>query len=120
MAITDSAGVLKKGVALANYIITGECDDVCAKLKTTLKAQDAKFDANLEAQFKSPATPPRQFKPAPTSMPPRKPVAAVAAPTGKPTSSTGSLTGSMLSTNRNSDDSLRGRMRTSLRTTPSR
>jgi hypothetical protein len=112
-----------------SYIISGDCDDALAKLKSTLKAQDAKFEANLQSQFKSPAAPPRPFKPAPAPTPPQKPgtapvltrkaLAAFSAPAAKPTS-TGSTTGSMLSSSRNTDDSVRGRLRTSLRSTPSR
>ena len=104
---------------MPSYIIKGDCDDACAKLKTTLKAQDAKFDANLQAQFKSPAAPARKPVAAAPPAPARQPGPAYVAPAGKPTSATGSLTGSMLSSNRNSDDSLRGRLRTSLRS-PSR
>lgn len=112
---------------MPSFIIKGDCDDALAKLKSTLKAQDAKFEATLQSQFKSPAAPPRPVKPAPA--PPQKPVAAVppmlarkpvaAAPAAKPTS-TGSTTGPLLSSSRNTDDSVRGRLRTSLRTTPSR
>jgi hypothetical protein len=115
---------------VSSFIIKGDCDDVLAKLKTTLKAQDAKFDANLQSQFKAPATPPRQFKPAPAPLPPRQfkpaplpprqPGAAVAAPAGKPASSTGSATGSLLSSSRNADDSVRGRLHTSQRSTQPR
>jgi hypothetical protein len=108
---------------LASYIITGECDDALAKLQTTLKAQDAKFEATLQSQFKSTAMPPRQFKPAPTPAAApaltRKTLAAFAASTAKPVA-TGSTTGSMLSSRRNDDDSVRGRLRTSLRSTQSR
>ena len=104
---------------MPSYIIKGDCDDACAKLKTTLKAQDAKFEATLQSQFKSPAKPPRPFQPAPAPMPPRQPGPAFAALAGKPASATGSTTGSMLSSNRNSGDSVRGRLRTSLRS-PSR
>jgi hypothetical protein len=114
------------GVAVPGYIIKGDCDDACAKLKTTLKAQDAKFEATLQSQFKSPAKPPRPFQPAPmpqqkpAPMPSRNPGAAFVAPAGKPASSTGAATGSMLSSSRNTDDSVRGRLRTSLRSTPPR
>jgi hypothetical protein len=101
-----------------SYIIKGDCDDACAKLKTTLKAQDAKFEAALQSQFKSPAKPPRPLQPAPAPM--HKPGAASVAPMGNSSSSTGSTTGSMLSSSRNTDDSVRGRLRTSLRSTPSR
>ena len=114
---------------MSSFIIKGDCDDALAKLKSTLKAQDAKFDANLQSQFKLPAAPPRKPVAAAQPAPPQKPVAAVppmlarkpvaAAPMGKPASATGSLTGSMLSS-RNTDDSVRGRLRTSLRSTPSR
>lgn len=115
---------------MSNFIIKGDIDDACAKLKSALKAQDAKFEASLQSQFKSPAAPPRKPVAAAQPVPPQKPVAAVppmlarkpmaAAPTGKPASSTGATTGSMLSSSRNTDDSLRGRLRTSLRSPPSR
>ncbi len=93
------------------------------KVKDVLKAQDAKFEANLQSQFNLPAVPPRPVKPAPAPapapIPQRKPGTAYAAPAGKPASatgsSTGSMTGSMLSSSRNTDDSVRGRLRTSLR-----
>jgi len=87
---------------LTSYTITGDCNDACAKPKATLEADNAKFNANLAAQFKSPL------------MPPRKPVAAAFA--AGPHSSAGSA----LSTNRNRDDSLRGRLRTTLRVSSSR
>ena len=116
---------------MPSYIIKGDCDDALAKLKTTLKAQDAKFEATLQSQFKSPAAPPRPFKPAPAPAPTppqkagaapaltRKSLAAFSAPAAKPTS-TGSTTGSMLSSKRDADDLVRGRLRTSLRSTSSR
>lgn len=105
---------------MPSYIITGNCDDVLAKLKTTLKAHDAKFDANLQSQFKSTMTPRKPAAvaaPAPAPTPPRQPGPAFAAPAGKPAPATGSTTGTMLSSSRNADDSVRGRLRTSLRTT---
>ena len=114
---------------MPSFIIKGDCDDALAKLKSTLKAQDAKFEASLQSQFNVPAAPPRQVKPAP-APPQQKPgaapvltrqaFAASSAPAAKPASSTGSTTGSMLSSSRNSDDSVRGRLRTSLRSTQSR
>ena len=109
------------GLALPSYIITGNCDDALAKLNATLKAQDAKFEANLQSQFKSTMTqrkPAVVAPPASAPMPPRQPGSTFAAPAGKPASATGSLTGSLLSSSRNADDSVRGRLRTSLRTTP--
>ena len=42
---------------MASYIITGNCDDACDKLKNTLRASDAGFDANLQAAFKTKAKP---------------------------------------------------------------
>jgi len=112
---------------VASYIIKGDCDDVLAKLKTTLKAQDAKFEATLQSQFNVPAAPPRKPVAAVQPTPPQKPVAAVppmlarkpmaAAPAGHSSSPTGSTTGSLLSSKRDSDDSVRGRLRTSLRST---
>ena len=100
--------LLDKGVAVPGFVIRGECDDALATLKSTLKAQGATFDAVLQSQFKSPAAPPRQAKPAPA---PQKPAAAYVA-TGHAT--TGSMTASMLS-RRDADDSVRGRLRTALR-----
>ncbi len=105
---------------MPSYIIKGECDDACAKLKTTLKAQDAKFEATLQSQFKSTQPPPRKFQPAPAPMPQRQTGAAHVAPAGHAASVTGSTTGSMLSSKRGDDDSVRGRLRTSLRSTQSR
>ena len=65
---------------MPSFIIKGDCDDALAKLKSTLKAQDAKFEATLQSQFNLPAAPPRPVKPAPSPMPQRKPGAAYAAP----------------------------------------
>jgi hypothetical protein len=47
---------------LTTFKITGDCDEVCAKLKTTLEANDAGFNANLNAMFNPPA--PQQRTPA--------------------------------------------------------
>ena len=106
------------GGAVPSYIIKGECDDALAKLKTTLKAQDAKFDANLQSQFKSTMTPRKPAAVAPPApMPPHKPGAAYAAPMGNSATATGSMTGAMLSSKRDADDSVRGRLRSSLRST---
>jgi hypothetical protein len=38
---------------VANVIIKGDCDDAIAKLRGSLRANDAKFDAQLAAMFKS-------------------------------------------------------------------
>ena len=110
---------------MPSFIIKGDCDDALAKLKSTLKAQDAKFEATLQSQFNLPAAPPRPVKPAPAPapqqkpgtapMPQHKPGAAYVAPMGNSASATGSTTGSMLSSKRDADDSVRGRLRTSLR-----
>ena len=127
MALKDSACGYRRGIPVASFIIKGDCDDALAKLKSTLKAQDAKFEATLQSQFKSAVAPPRQVQPAPVSQQKpgtapvltRKALAASSAPAAKPTS-TGSTSGSMLSSKRSDDDSVRGRLRTSLRSTSSR
>lgn len=110
---------------MATFIITGDCDDVCAKLKNTLRASDAGFDATLEAAFKTKTQPAARpvakaiDKPAakPMSAPPmpaRQPVAPAADARG------GFGSGSPLSLTRNRDDSgnMRSRLRSSLRSTP--
>jgi hypothetical protein len=81
---------------LTAFIITGDCDEASAKLKAALEASDARFNANLEALFKSPPPP--------------------AAPAAGPHASAGWA----LATNRDNADSLHGRLRTSLRVPRSR
>jgi len=103
---------------VASFIITGNCDDVCARLKNTLRASDAGFDARLQATFKTNAKQPAK----PVSPPPAKPVSppparqrAAAAPAADARSGFGS--GASLSLTRRSDDAgnMRSRLRSSRR-----
>ena len=99
---------------MASFIITGNCDDACAKLKNTLRASDAGFNATLEAAFQTKANPVAKPVTKPVAAPPaRQPVAAPADPRA------GFGSGSSLSLTRNRDDSgsMRSRLRGSLRTT---
>ena len=111
---------------MASFIITGNCDDVCARLKNTLRASDAGFDARLQATFKTNAKQPAKLvspPPAkPVSPPPAKPVSppparqrAAAAPAADARSGFGS--GASLSLTRRSDDAgnMRSRLRSSRR-----
>ena len=51
--------------ALTRIIVNnGDWDEACAKLKTTLQAQDAKFNAGLKAAFASPSAPAKPAAPA--------------------------------------------------------
>jgi len=51
--------------ALTRIIVNnGDWDEACAKLKTTLQAQDAKFNAGLKAAFASPLAPIKPEAPA--------------------------------------------------------
>ena len=88
-------------VALKGFIITGDCDEASAKLKATLDANDARFKASLDAMFKAPP-------------PPHAPGTAGTA--GQASSGWSQGTSRSRGANRE-DDSLRGRMRTSLRST---
>ena len=58
---------------MANFTIKGDCDEVIAKLKKALEANDAKFNAQVEAIFK------RTPKPAGKSAAAPKPASATAA-----------------------------------------
>lgn len=90
---------------MPTFTITGNnCDEVSAKLKATLEADNARFNANLNALFKSP-TPSKS---------------AVETARSGPLLGPAPEAGCRLSSNRNDDDSLRGRMRTSLRGKASR
>lgn len=84
------------------FNITGNFDEVRAKLKATLDANDARFNANLKALFKPP--------------PSRKP----AAPAAESHTSTGWALSTKHASNRDAAGSLNGRLRTSPRVTPSR
>ena len=84
---------------MASYIIRGNCDEVCAKLKNTLEEQDAGFKANLNAMFKPGRPPARKPMPAPSAS-----SALAVAPSG-----------ASLSLTRKSDD---GNMRSHLRGSP--
>jgi hypothetical protein len=42
-------------VALARFTISGDCDEVTRKLKEAFEANEAKFNAELAATFKSPS-----------------------------------------------------------------
>ena len=58
---------------MSNFVIKGKCDDVIAKLKTTLAANDAQFNAKLNAIFQpapAPKSPPKR-----AAKPPEKPAA---------------------------------------------
>jgi hypothetical protein len=52
--------------ALNKRAATGDANDVCARVKATLDAQDARFNANFEAIFK-PAAPRHAPAPAPAT-----------------------------------------------------
>lgn len=94
---------------MPSYIITGNCDDACAKLKTTLRASDAGFDARLQATFKTKA------KPAAQPVMPQRAPARSAAPAREAREGFGS--GSSVSLTRRADDgsNMRSRLRGSLR-----
>jgi hypothetical protein len=78
---------------LSKFTITGDANDVCARLKANLDAQDASFKANLGAMFKSP--------------PPR----AAATPAATPATAQATSGGWSLATKRNGG-SARSRLRT--------
>lgn len=49
-------GIFRNGT-LNKSVITGDGNELCAKLKAALDAQDACFEANLNALFKAPTPP---------------------------------------------------------------
>jgi hypothetical protein len=65
---------------VANFTIKGDCDELTAQLKAKLEANDAQFNAQLDAIFKS----------APAAKPEPAP-AAPAAPAGPPASGSGDI-----------------------------
>lgn len=108
-AAADSAARTSREVALAAFIITGNSDDASAKLKATLEASDTRFNADLEALFKS-----KSKSPPPPPSTPRTPAAPAA---GGHASAGWTLdTNRNRSSNPNNAGSLRGRPRV----TPSR
>ncbi len=142
---------------MATYFITGDVDQACAELKTTLEADDVKFAAELNAHLtaaptlrRALATPSMPIarpaaimpaaKPAPAAptlrrVPASSPIAKSAAPkrVAKPApavparnaapakagySPSPSSGGPYLLSRSRNDDSLRGRLRTTLRIPP--
>ena len=93
---------------MAAYIITGNCDEACNKLKNTLEVQDAGFKANLKTMFK-PARP--APKPAPVAAPP-------AAPARPSAGLTQTSSGASIRLTRKSDEpNMRTRLSSTLRST---
>jgi hypothetical protein len=82
---------------MAHFVITGSVDETNARLKRALEANDARFNASLNALFKS--------------TPPRKPAAPAAAPAAGPHNSVGWALG-----RKGDSSSPRDRLRTARRT----
>lgn len=86
-------------VALARYTINGNFDEISAKLKKSFEAEESKFNASLNKMFK-PAAPEAPEASAAGIHPP-------AGPAPDPSC--------RLASRQNGDHSLRGRMRSTLR-----
>jgi len=100
-----------------SYIITGNCDDACDKLKNTLRASDAGFDARLQATFKTTPKPAaKTMMPQPQAQPkPQAFSARTAAPASDGRAGFGS--GASLSLTRRNDDgsTMRSRLQSTRR-----
>ena len=112
---------------MAGYIITGNIDEACAKLKNTLQASDARFNAGLKAAFKTserpvakPISPPPSMAPRPSEAP-RQASAAGPQPlrAADAEARAGFGSGASLSLTRRTDGggNMRSRLRNSLRST---
>lgn len=88
---------------MATYTFTGSFDEVSAKLKASFDAQEADFNTSMKAMFKPAA--------------PKAPAPAAPVPRLRPLVGPAPDAGCRLTTRRNDDDTLRGRMRSSLRST---